>query len=203
MATTGSGRLYPGAPVTDELPARADVVVVGAGVVGASATYHLADAGAGSVLLIEREATPGSGSTGLCAGGFRHQFSSPVNVALSRASIPMILAFSETHGLPLDVSTDGYLFLVRDPGTWDDYRAAARSQQAMGVDVPLLPAAEVVDLGLGLRVDDLVGATYCPDDGLADPGALTVGYVTSARRRGVLVALQETTSWPRSSCPPL
>ena len=56
-----------------------DVVVVGGGVVGTSAAYHLAAAGAGSVLLLEREDSLGTGSTGRCAGGFRHQFSSEVS----------------------------------------------------------------------------------------------------------------------------
>ncbi len=167
----------------------ADVVVVGAGAVGASAAYHLAAAGAGRVLVVEREATVGTGSTGRCAGGFRHQFSSAVNIALSQASIPMIKAFSETHDLPLEVSTDGYLFLVRDEETWQEYLTAAGLQRRMGVDVRLLSTAEVTDLVPGLRVDDVVGATYCPDDGIADPAGLTQGYIGAARRRGVEVAL--------------
>ena len=95
----------------------ADVVIVGGGIVGCSAAYHLAAAGAGRVLLLERADAVGTGSTGRCAGGFRFQFSSEVNIRLSQASVPMILRFSEEHGLPLDVWQDGYLFLVRGEGT--------------------------------------------------------------------------------------
>ena len=94
----------------------ADVVVVGGGVVGASAAYHLASAGAGRVLLLERADHLAAGSTGACAGGFRYQFSSEVNVRLSRASVPMITGFTEEHGLPLDVAQHGYLFLDPDRG---------------------------------------------------------------------------------------
>ena len=63
-----------------------------------------------------------TGSTGACAGGFRHQFSSRINIELSLASVPMILGFTEEHGLPLDVVQDGYLFLVRDEHDWADFR---------------------------------------------------------------------------------
>ena len=83
------------------IPRSADVVVVGGGVVGASCAYHLAAARAGRVLLLERADRLGTGSTGACAGGFRHQFSSRVNVRLSQASVPMIVGFQEEHGLPL------------------------------------------------------------------------------------------------------
>jgi sarcosine oxidase subunit beta len=169
------------------VPRTADVVVVGGGAVGVSAAYHLATAGAGSVVLVEREAALATGSTGRCAGGFRHQFSSRVNVELSLASIPLITGFSATHGLPLDVVQEGYLFLVRDAGAWPTFQAAAEMQRDLGVDVQLLGAGEVADLMPELAVDGVVGATFCAQDGLADPSGLTLGYATAARRAGANV----------------
>lgn len=162
----------------------ADVVVVGGGCVGVSAAYHLAVAGAGRVLLLEREEALGTGATGACAGGFRHQFGSPINVRLSLASIPMITSFEEEHGLPLDVHQDGYLFLVRDASAWDSYRAAAEMQRSLGARVELLTADEAAEVVPGIAVDDVVGATFGPDDGIADPSGLTQGYATLARRAG-------------------
>src|SRR5215212_6940948 len=94
-------------------------IVVGGGIVGVCAAYQLALAGVPDVLLIEREAGLGLGSTGRCAGGFRHQFSSEINVRLSLESARMITSFSAEYGLPLDVHVDGYLFLVRDPDSWE------------------------------------------------------------------------------------
>jgi sarcosine oxidase subunit beta len=170
-----------------QLPRTADVVVVGGGAVGVSAAYHLAAAGVGSVVLVERESALGTGSTGHCAGGFRHQFSSRVNVELSLASIPLITGFSATHGLPLDVVQDGYLFLVRAADTWPTFQAAAEMQRSLGVDVQLLSATDVADLMPGLDVGDVVGATYCAQDGLADPSGLTLGYATAARRAGAII----------------
>jgi len=167
----------------------ADVVVVGAGAVGCSAAYHLAAAGAGRVLVLERAGAVGTGATGACAGGFRFQFSSEVNVRLSLASVPMILGFAEEHGLPLDVWQDGYLFLVRDAAVWRSFEEAAARQRALGVEVELLSPEQAADLAPGIATDGLAGATYGPRDGIADPAALTNGYATLARRAGAEIEL--------------
>jgi sarcosine oxidase subunit beta len=167
-------------------PAGADVVVVGAGIVGCAAAYHLAAAGAGSVLLLDRADAPGRGSTGACAGGFRHQFTTEVNVRLSQASTPMIVGFTEDHGIDVDVRQDGYLFLERRADAWAAAKDVVAFQRSLGVPVDLLDATAVQDLVPGLAVDDLVGATFCAEDGIADPGALTQGYATLATRAGVV-----------------
>jgi sarcosine oxidase subunit beta len=169
----------------------ADVVIVGGGIVGCSAAYHIAAAGAGRVLLLERADAVGTGSTGRCAGGFRFQFSSEVNIRLSQASVPMILRFSEEHGLPLDVWQDGYLFLVREEGSWQAYVASAELQRGLGVDVRLLTPEQAAEIVPGISLDGLVGATFCPDDGIADPAGLTQGFATLARRAGAEISLGE------------
>jgi sarcosine oxidase subunit beta len=162
----------------------ADVVVVGGGVVGASAAYHLAIGGAGSVLLLERADQLGTGSTGACAGGFRHQFSSETNILLSVASIPMITGFEEEHGIPLDVSRDGYLFMVRNEDSWRGFLASVELQRSLGVAVDVLTPEEAAELIPGVALDSMVGATFGPEDGIADPSGLTLGYATIARRAG-------------------
>lgn len=174
---------------SDGLPRTAGAIVVGGGIVGLSAAYHLAAAGVRDVLLLEREAGLGLGSTGRCAGGFRHQYSSEVNVRLSLASAPLICGFSEEHGLELDVHVDGYLFLCRDEATWTGYQAAAAMQRRLGARVELLDAAACASLIPGLAVDDVVGATFGPDDGIADPSGLVNGYATIARRAGATIRL--------------
>jgi sarcosine oxidase, subunit beta len=162
----------------------ADVVVVGGGAVGASAAYHLAAAGAGSVVLLERAEALGTGSTGRCAGGFRHQFSSRVNIELSLASVRMITSFTEEHGLPLDVWQDGYLFLVRTEPVWRDFLASVELQRSFGVDVEVLTPEEAEALIPGIETKGMVGATFGPEDGIADPSGLTQGYATAARHAG-------------------
>ena len=175
------------ARVAGNLTRTAGAIVVGGGVMGVSTTYHLAAAGVRDVLLVEREEGLGLGSTGRCAGGFRHQFSSEINVRLSLESIRMIRSFSEVHGLPLDVHVDGYLFLCRDAPTWAAYRRDAEMQRRLGARVDLLDAAGAAELVPGLAVDGLVGATFGPDDGIADPSGLTNGYATAARRAGAAI----------------
>ncbi len=166
-----------------------EVAIVGGGVVGASAAYHLAAAGAGRVVLLERADHLAAGSTGACAGGFRHQFSSEVNVRLSQASVPMITGFTEQHGLPLDVHLDGYLFLVRSPTLWPDYLAANELHRRLGVGAEVLTPAEAVSMVPGIEPGGLVGATFGPQDGIADPSGLTQGYATLARRAGAQIEL--------------
>jgi sarcosine oxidase subunit beta len=167
----------------------ADVVVVGGGVVGCSAAYHLAEAGAGRVLLLERADAVGTGSTGACAGGFRFQFSSRINVELSLASVPMIVGFTETHGVPLDVVQDGYLFLIRDEAALIRFGGAAEMQRSLGVDARVLTAEDAAEVAPGIATEGLVGATFCPQDGIADPGGLTQGYAAVARRAGAELRL--------------
>ena len=162
----------------------ADVVVVGGGVVGASAAYHLAAAGAGRVLVLERADHLAAGSTGACAGGFRFQFSSAINVRLSQASVPMITGFTQEHGLPLDVVQDGYLFLVRGEELWRQFLAANELHASLGVEAEVLTPEEAASLAPGIATEDLVGATFGPRDGIADPSGLTQGYATLARGSG-------------------
>jgi len=162
----------------------ADVVVVGGGAVGASAAYHLAAAGAGRVVLLERADRLATGSTGACAGGFRFQFSSEVNIRLSLASVPMIVGFEEEHGIPVDVVQDGYLFLLRTPDEMAAFRAAAALQRSLGVDARELDAAAALELVPGLAPEGILGAAICPDDGIADPSGLTERYGTIDRRAG-------------------
>jgi len=171
-----------------DLPATADVIVVGAGIVGCAAAYELAIAGAGRVLVLDRLGGAGEGSTGACAGGFRHQFTSEVNIRLSQASTPMITGFSQTHGIAVDVVQDGYLFLVRGAAAWAAAQEVVAFQRSLGVPVETLAPPEAAVLIPGLTLEGLDGATFCPIDGIADPAGLTQGYVTIARRAGATFA---------------
>src|SRR5438105_2341466 len=94
------------------LPEHAEVVIIGGGVMGASTAFHLAKRGVQQVVLLEREQFFGQGSTGRCAGGIRHQFSTDINIELSIKSIAMLESFEQDTGQAIDLKQTGYLFLL-------------------------------------------------------------------------------------------
>ena len=166
------------------LPARADAVIVGAGCIGASIAYHLARHGV-KALVLEREKIAGNGSTGHCAGGVRQQFTTPVNVALSKISIEAFARMNEELTYEGELYWPvGYLFCVPDQARWTRFQANAAAQRALGVPVEELTPEEVARRWPLLATGDLVGATFCASDGLADPHGVTAAYFAAAKRLG-------------------
>ncbi|MEI7644488.1 MAG: FAD-binding oxidoreductase [Chloroflexales bacterium] len=165
----------------------AQVVIIGAGVVGASVAYHLALRGCTDVLILEKQEAEVSGSTARSAAGLRHQFSMSTNILLSRYSIERLRHFTEETGGYANLHHVGYLFLVNDAATWEAYTAAAALQRDLGVHVELLSPAEAARFVPQMVIDDLVGATFSPDDGYCDPYGIAMGYLRAAQRMGVRI----------------
>jgi sarcosine oxidase, subunit beta len=90
----------------------ADVVIIGAGIVGSSIAFHLTEAGCKNVLVVERETRQGLGSTGKSMGGVRAQFATDVNIRMSLYSIPFFARFEEATGHPSGYKPHGYLFMA-------------------------------------------------------------------------------------------
>ncbi|HVM11219.1 MAG TPA: FAD-binding oxidoreductase, partial [Actinomycetota bacterium] len=174
--------------MTQDLPATADVVVAGGGVMGASTAYHLARMGAGRVVLVEREGYLGEMSTGQCAGGIRHQFSTETNVRLSKESIAMMERFPEELGQPLDIDLCGYLILLTDERDVAVFRENVALQRRLGVETEWLDPEQVHERIPLVNTDGVLAATYYDRDGLADPGGVVQGYATAARGLGVTIA---------------
>jgi sarcosine oxidase subunit beta len=167
----------------------ADVVIVGAGIMGASTAYHLARLGAGRVIVLERD-TVCSGSTALASGGIRHQYGNRLGVELTTHSIVTYERFHEEFGVDPNFRQHGYLILI---ATEDELATARRSvalQRSLGVDVELLDAAATRALCPYLNTDDLLGATYTPRDGYADPYLCATAIAARARDLGVTIEQQ-------------
>jgi sarcosine oxidase subunit beta len=160
----------------------ADVVIIGGGCMGASVAFHLARRGVTNVVIVERERMLATGSTGRNAGGVRHQFSNAANIALSIESIDMIRRFADEVGHPVDFHQDGYLFLLSTPEAVDTFRRNVALQRSMGIDVQWLDGADAERLAPGLKADDIAGATFCQQDGIADPNGVTMGLPRRRRR---------------------
>ena len=164
----------------------AEVVVVGAGVVGASVAFHLASRGCRDVLVLDRTEA-GSGSTGRATGGFRAQFATDVNVRLSLMSRAKLIAFKDETGGDCGYRPCGYLFLARSEhlGTM---RAALRVQHAAGLaESRELSLAEAREINPAASVDGIAGGFFCPSDGFIRPMGILQGYLDAARRLGVRV----------------
>lgn len=171
----------------------ADVVIIGSGIVGSSVAYHLAEQGCSNVLVIEREAHQGKGSTGKSMGGVRAQFSTPVNILMSRYSIDFFSKFDEVVGHPADYRPHGYLFCATNERHLE-YLNANRARQAdLGVsNVEFISRDDIAKLVPQLRVDDVLGGTFCQTDGFVDPHSVMMGFMLNARERGVRLWLDTT-----------
>jgi len=164
----------------------ADVVIIGSGIVGSSVAYHLAQAGCTSVLVLEREAHQGKGSTGKSMGGVRAQFSTPVNIQMSKYSIDFFSKFDEVVGHPADYRAHGYLFCAANENHLAYLKANKKRQNALGVtNVEWVTPEDIVKMVPQLRVDDILGGTFCPTDGFVDPHSVMMGFMLSARAKGV------------------
>jgi sarcosine oxidase subunit beta len=164
----------------------ADVVIIGSGIVGSSVAYHLAEQGCTNVLVIEREAHQGKGSTGKSMGGVRAQFSTPVNIQMSRYSIDFFSRFDEVMGHPADYRAHGYLFCATNERHLQYLKSNRERQIALGVkDVELVSRDDIANFVPQLRVDDIVGGTFCQTDGFVDPHSVMMGFMLKARERGV------------------
>ncbi len=167
------------------LPASADVVVVGGGVIGASVAFHLAEAEV-DVCLLERDQLA-SGSTSRAAGGIRAQFSDPLNIAIGLRSIEAFTRFGERPGAEIDLHQVGYLFLLDREEDVAAFTSSVALQNELGVPSRFVDLAEVRELCPVAGLDELLAATYCALDGHASPDAVVQGYAAGARAHGASI----------------
>lgn len=162
------------------------VVIIGGGVVGMSLAFHLTERGYPNVTVLERQLL-GEGATAHATGGIRQQFTSEVNVQLVRDSVEFFRHFEEHTGCPFDFRQHGYLFLLSNETQQKTFTAAAEMQQRYGVPTQLLSTADISELNPRIRVDDLLGASYCATDGSASPADAVAGFASAARKAGAKI----------------
>jgi len=165
------------------LPSSAECVIVGGGVVGCSLAFHLARAGVHPLLLERGEL--GAGSTARGAGGVRQQFATEINVRVGMLSRQLLERFEVEVGATADLRSIGYLFVATEAAQMDQVARNVEMQHAVGLsEVRLLTSEGVAELVPQLNIEDVLGGSFCPSDGLAGPNEVTSGYVTAARRHG-------------------
>jgi sarcosine oxidase subunit beta len=176
-----------------DLPASAEVVIIGGGATGTAAAWALARRGLTDVLLLERE-TLASGSTGRATGGVRLQFADELNVRMMLRSVEVFERWGEEVGAGLDYVPDigfrqnGYLVLLSEHADVDRFRAAIAMQRALGVPVELLDPGAAQAIAPPVSMAGVLAAAWCPRDGYLTPDAVVGGYAAAAAARGVHIS---------------
>ncbi len=150
---------------------------------GASTAYHLANRGT-DVVLLEREPFLGAMSTGQCAGGIRHQFSTEINVHLSIVSIEMLERFPEELGQDIGLRFCGYLFLLTRRKDVVPFRRGLELQRRLGVQTRWLEPEQIAERVPPVDLEGVVAGTIHDRDGLCDPSSVVQGYAAGGRRLG-------------------
>jgi len=164
----------------------ADVVIIGGGIVGLSIGYHLALMKAGKIIILEKGQL-GEGSTSRCVGGIRTQFSTEINIRFSLESIKTFERFEEEFGVNPEFRRIGYLFLATTELEMEVFKKNIELQRKFGIPVELLNPDEIKARWPFLRMDDILGGTFCPWDGYAGPSEVLSGFVSGAKRAGVRI----------------
>lgn len=166
---------------------RAETIIIGGGVVGASAAYHLTKRGAKDVLILERETKQGCGSTGKATGGVRAQFETEINIKMSLYS----LEFFENREFDCGYEPRGYLFFVTTENGLDYLRRNVEKQMSLGAkDVEIVDKKAISKICPILNCEDIIGGSFGKRDGFINPLAVMNGFTKSALEKGAKIEFE-------------
>jgi glycine cleavage system aminomethyltransferase T/glycine/D-amino acid oxidase-like deaminating enzyme len=174
-------------PRGGSLPARAQVVVVGGGIIGTSVAYHLALMGWSDVLLLERDRLT-SGTTWHAAGLMATFGStSQTSTELRQYTWDLYSRLEAETGLATGLRQCGLIELAIEPGRLEEYRRTAAFNRHLGVEVHEISPREVAELWPIAKTDDVLAGFYIPADGRVNPVDVTMSLAKGARMRGVTI----------------
>ena len=162
----------------------ADAVVVGGGVVGASALFHLCALGLRRVVLCERQ-QPGAGASGASGAFIQFHFCrNEAEAGLTLASLPYFQRWDDLVGAgSCGFVPAGYLRL--EPPERDEHlRDRVAMLRELGVETSVIAPEDVARLAPYLRLDGVAVAAHEPGSGYADARGTVAGFLDAARRRG-------------------
>ncbi len=166
---------------------KAEIVIIGGGVVGASVAYHLTMRGAKDVLILEREAAQGFGSTGKATGGVRAQFETEINIKMSLYS----LDFFNNWEFDCQYEPRGYLFFATDAQQFEYLKRNVETQKSLGVkDVRIVDSETIAEICPILNVSDIVGGSFGKFDGFINPLAVMNGFTAKALENGAKIEFE-------------
>ncbi|MFQ5841271.1 MAG: NAD(P)/FAD-dependent oxidoreductase [Thermodesulfobacteriota bacterium] len=162
----------------------AGIVIIGGGIIGVSVAYYLGKMGAKNVILLEKDLV-GEGSTGLCAGGIRRQWSTEVNMHFALKAFEMYQNFKDEFGADPEFHQIGYLFLATSQEELEIFEKNVEFQNRFGVPSQILTPEEIKKGWPFLNTEDVLGGAFCDTDGYAGPYEVTEAIARAARRHGV------------------
>ncbi len=187
--SSGEIRLPPAMGQRGPLPERAEIAIIGGGVIGLSIAYHLATSGAKDIVVIERGYLA-EGASGRNGGGVRQQWSTELNIRLMQESVELCRRFAVELGVNVWFRQGGYLFLARNQREVDRLTRNIDLQNRCGVPTRMLDPRGAAEIVPELNLDGVVAAAYNPTDGILFPWPFLWGYARQAQARGVQVFTQ-------------
>ncbi len=172
--------------MAEQLPDRARVVVIGAGIVGASVAYHLTKLGIEDLVLLERS-TLASGTTGHGAGLVSQLRHSRSLTDISRQGVELYSRLEAETGQDPGFRRTGSITVARTQGRLDELKHLTSMARSFGVEMHTISPREAGEMWPLMRTDDVVGAVHIPDDGQTVPDSTTMAMVMGARSRGATV----------------
>ncbi len=168
------------------LPDKAQIVVIGGGIIGCSTAYHLARDHHADVVVLEQGRLT-SGSTWHAAGLVGQLRSSASITKVLKYSVDLYKRLDAETGLETGWKMTGCLRLATNQERWTEFRRLATTAGSFGMDMHLITPAEVKAMFPLMEVDDLVGATWLPTDGQASPSDITQSLARGARMHGAKI----------------
>lgn len=163
---------------------KAQIVIIGGGVVGASVAFHLTERGARDVVILEREPEQGRGSTGAATGGIRAQFETDINIRMSLYS----LDFFQNCEFDPEYEPAGYLFFASNLEQFEYLKRNVEKQRSIGVkDVEIVDQKTVGEIVPGMNCSDVLGGSFGRNDGFINPLAVMRGFTEIAINRGARI----------------
>ena len=165
---------------------RVRVVIIGGGAVGCSIAYHLARAGEGDVMVLEKSGLC-HGSTWHAAGLVGQLRGNRSLTCLMQWSVELYGRLAAETGQATDWKPVGSLRIAASPARWNEIKRTAEAARDFGLELHLLSATEALDLFPLMRGAGVVGAAFIPSDGYIDPSSLTQALAKGARLGGVAI----------------
>jgi glycine/D-amino acid oxidase-like deaminating enzyme len=164
----------------------ADVVILGAGVMGTSIAFHLAQRHAGRIVILDKDHV-GRGGSGRSSALIRMHYSYPPEVQLALVSLRIFQHWREIVGEPGDFRKTGFVRIVH-PNETERLKQNVEMQRKLGASVELIDRHQLKGLEPDWAVDDVELAAYEPDSGYGDGSGVANGFLSRARDLGAIYA---------------